>query len=149
MGGVGRLVILLIGGATFIGAPVAAVIAGGGVGILMMLLVFGLPVAWYGILLVCWKTKVSFNQPLGYIAVTWGHISPFLWFLRTKRISREEARTARFSASELPRGQGGSTTKYQVKVSMKSGKELVLHRAYWNGDEAKELTRTILDFGRQ
>lgn len=114
---------------------------------LILIIVLGLPLIWFGTLFSFRTTKVFFNHELGHIIVTRGHISPLFPFLRTKRISREEARTAHFLAKEVRRGQGGSTVKYEVTVLMKSGIRLALHLANWKGDEAKELTRRILDFG--
>ncbi|GAF94374.1 unnamed protein product [marine sediment metagenome] len=133
----------------FIVAVVVALVRGTtALPFLILILVLGFPIIWLGTLFSFHTTKVFFNHELGHIIVTRGHISPLFQFLRTKRISREEARTARFLAKEVRRGQGGSTIKYEVTVLEKSGMKLVLYSANWGGDEAKELTRRILDFGQ-
>jgi hypothetical protein len=77
-------------------------------------------------------TKVTFNQPPGYITVTLGHIPVFLWFLRTRRISREDARNSTVTGYPL------------VKIVMKSGKELKL----WTYplDEVEPLAQRIKEF---
>ncbi len=146
---VGSLV-LLIGGTTFIVMPVVGVI-GGNVIILVFIPILGLPVVWFGSLLVFWKTKVSFDKPPGYITVTRGHISPLLWFLRTKIISKEEARTAHYLTGVRRSGYFSevSENKYQVKIVTKSGKEVTLHSGYSEPNKVKYLAQRILDFGQQ
>lgn len=148
--------ILLIGIAVIsalVWAITIAVFRGEELGVILgftfVIALIGLPAIWFGTLFVGWTTKVSFNHELGCISATRGHISPLLQFLRTKRISREEVQTAHFSASEALRGQGGSATKYEVKVDLKSGKGLVVHRAYWKGEQAKYLAGRILEFSHQ
>lgn len=94
----------------------------------------GLFAVLVGIWIVGVTTKVTFNQPPGYMTVTLGHIPIFLWFLRKKCISREDARNSTVAA-------------YPVKITMKSGKELKLYG--WQHDEAEPLARRILDFGQE
>ncbi len=94
----------------------------------------GLFVVLIGIWIVGVTTKVTFDQPPGYLTVNLRHIPVFLWFSRTKRISGEEARTVTVAA-------------YPVKITMKSGKELKLY--VWQRDEAEPLARRILDFGEE
>jgi len=152
-----RLVIgylILLAGVVFTSLFVVAIVVALGRGqtalpFLICIIVLGLPIIWLGTSLSFRTTKVFFNHELGFIIVTRGHISPLFQFLRTKRISREETRTAHFLAKEVRRGHGGSTVKYEVTVLVKSGMRLVLHSAHWGGDEAKELTRRILDFGQE
>ena len=102
-------------------------------------------------------TKVTFDKPPGYMTVTRGHIPLFLWFVRTKRISKEEARSV-FVRSVERMVFGGyiglnvpSTsrhTAYQVKVVMNSGKEVTLH-GDWNTDVSNYLARRISEFSQQ
>lgn len=103
-----------------------------------------------GIWLVGWITKVTFNQPSGYITVSQGAIPVFLWFLRTKRISKGEARSVfvRTFGGTVHTITGASTrTGYDVKVVLRSGKEARLH-ADWNQDAADHLKRRVLEFGQ-
>lgn len=91
-------------------------------------------------------TKVTFNQPPGYMTVT----RRFCWlFSRRKRVSREEARNVRVRSvwrlSSMPHGHGWA---YQVRVTMKSGKEVSLYIG-WERDRADYLAQKILDFGQQ
>ncbi len=93
---------------------------GGGLGLIRV----GLFAVLVGIWFVGVTTKVTFDQPPGYMTVSRGHIPVFLWFSRTKPISAEEARTVTVAA-------------YPVKITMKSGKELKLWT--WRFDEAEPL----------
>ena len=89
-----------------------------------------------GIWMLGMTTKVTFNEPPGYITVVRGHVPFFWWFLRAKRISKEEARSV-FVGSELD---------YQLKVTMSSGKEVKLYDGGEWGDVAEYLCKRILDF---
>ena len=77
-------------------------------------------------------TRVTFNQPPGYMTVTLGHIPVFLWFLRVKSISREDLQNSTVTGHPL------------VKIVMKSGKELKLWT--WRFDEAETLAQRIREF---
>lgn len=101
---------------------------GGGLGLIAV----GIFAVLIGIWFMGITTKVTFDQPPGYLTVTLGHIPVFLWFLRKKRISREEARTVTVTGHPL------------VKIVMKSGKELKLWT--WRFDEVEPLARRILAF---
>jgi len=103
---------------------------GGGLGLIAV----GIFAVLIGIWFMEVTTKVTFDQPPGYLTVTLGHIPVFLWFLRKKSISREEARTVTVTGHPL------------VKIVMKSGKELKLWT--WRFDEAELLEQRILDFGQ-
>lgn len=116
---------------------------------------FGLFFVLLGIWMVGMTTKITFNQPPGYMTVTLGKWPLFLWFLRTKRISKEEARSA-FVRSVKRMVSGGDWnmpsssrhTAYQVKVVMNSGKEVTLHED-WNPDVSNYLARRISEFSQQ
>ncbi len=54
----------------------------------------GLGLVLVGIWMMGLNTKAIFNQSSGHMTMTRGAIPVFLWFLRTKRISREELRSA-------------------------------------------------------
>ena len=95
-------------------------------------------------------TKVKFDKPPGYMTVTSGYCQLFLWFLRTKRISRDEARSVFVSSAERMAGSSGETaTGYNVMVIMSSGKESKLYDAGWKKDKADYLARRIAEFGRE
>ncbi len=93
------------------------------------------------------NTKVMFNQPPGYMTVTRGAIPVFLWFLRTKRISREELRSALGSPDEFivfdPFSGPIRRRPYNVEVV----KELVrkLTWVYWTSDAEEQLVQGICD----
>ncbi len=99
-----------------------------------------------GIWFVGWTTKVTLDEALGYVTVTRGHCPLFLWFLRTKRISKDEARSV-FVGSEKEK-YFGVMTGYEVMVTMSSGKELQLYDD-WNSDRADYLVKRILDFAEE
>lgn len=136
------LMVALRGGEEFI-------VLGEKLSVAFLFIIPGLALVWWGTSLVSRRTKVIFNSPPRYITVIRGHISPFLWFLRTKRISNEEARTVSFCSVERTRGNSGSITVYQIKVLMKSGKELTLHESYYQPEEARRLTEIIREFAYQ
>lgn len=90
-------------------------------------------------------TKVTFNQPPGCMTVT----RRFCWcLLRTKRISNEEARSARVASVRRPSLLTGFVhTAYQVRVTMQSGKEVSLYIG-WERNKADYLAQRILEFGQ-
>lgn len=110
---------------------------------------FGLLFLLLGIWMVGMTTKVTFHTPLGYMTVIRGYCPLFLWFLRIKRISREEARSVFVSSAARMAGSGGATaTGYNVMVIMSSGKEVKLYDAGWKKDKAENLAKRILDFAQ-
>jgi len=88
-------------------------------------------------------TKISFFP--GYMVVSRGHILLLLWFLRTKHISKDEAKSA-FVASPWYISELVWDTAYQVRVVRESGKAVIL---YWDFDEdvADHLAQRIREFG--
>jgi len=66
--------------------------------------------------------------------------------LRTKRISKEEARSV-FIGSEQEK-YAGFMTGYEVMVTMSSGKEVKLYDD-WNSDRADYLAKRIMDFAQE
>ena len=68
-------------------------------------------------------TTVTFNSYTESMTVTRGYIPLFLWWQRTKSISRETARTVRVSSREWV-----DSTEYRVEVTTRSGKTLFLFR---------------------
>ncbi len=104
----------------------------------------GLFLVLLGIWMVGITTKITFNQPPGYMTVTLGMWPLFLWFLRTKRISKEDARSA-FVRSGEP---ASWHTAYQARVVMESGKEVTLVED-GNPSVSNYLVRRILEFSRQ
>jgi len=111
----------------------------------------GLLVVLFGIWMVSMTTKVIFGQPPGYMTVTRGHIPLFLWFLRTRVISKEEARTAfvrTFLRNTWDRW-GGMATAYELRVVTRSGKEVKLYDGGWKGNKAGYLAKRILDFAQE
>ena len=114
---------------------------GGGLGLLF--------VGFFSFLVGLWSigltTRVTFNQPPEYITITHGHIPVFLWFLRTKRISREESRSTFISSPSKVYPDGAFSPR--VTVVMKSGKRLKLWSCHQH--DAETLTQRILEFGQQ
>ncbi|MFC1958462.1 hypothetical protein ACFLV6_00860 [Chloroflexota bacterium] len=98
-----------------------------------------------GIWLVGWITRVTFDQLSGYIIVSQGAIPIFLWFLRTKHISKGEAQSIRIFGGAQTNPY--TVTAYVLKVVMKSGKKLLLF--VWQDDEAAHLAQRILEFDPQ
>jgi len=99
---------------------------------------FGLFSILGGIWMVGMTTKVTFHEQLGYMDVSRGNCPLFLWFLRTKRISRDEARSVFVNG-------------HQVRVVARSGKEVKLydHGEKYGPDEAQYLAKRILDFAQE
>jgi len=112
---------------------------------------FGLLFILLGIWMVGMTTKVTFNQPPGYMTVTRGHIPVFLWFLRTRVvISREEARSVVVGSVQRSVGEyGGTKTAYDVMVVTTSGKEVKLYDGGWKRDKADYLAKRILEFSQR
>ena len=80
----GLLAFLLVS-VLFLSAPMGAL---GGIAIVVLSAVAGI---W----MVGAVTRIDFSQYAESISVTRGHVPLFLWFQRTKRVSREDAKTAR------------------------------------------------------
>ena len=115
-------------------------------GVGLLLIGSGLIFVLLGIWCVGGTSKVAFNKPLGYITITKGYFPIFLWFLRIRRISREEASTVfvnRIESKFLTVTQ----TAYQVKVLTMSGEEMTLYRDV-NEVVANRLAKRILEFGK-
>jgi len=110
--------------------------------------VFGVIFTLLGIWIVGMTTKVKFDKPPGYMTVTRGHIPVFLWSLRKKRVSREEARSV-FVGSVLHEYWWRERTAYEVMVVTKSGKEVKLCDAGWKRDKADYLVKRILEFSQR
>ena len=122
---------------------------GGELGALIMAGI-GLLFTLLGISFVRMNTKVNFNKPFGYITVARGNYPSFLWSLRTKVISREEAKSVFVYPVEggFTDGFGNTTTRtvsYRVTVVMLSGKEIMLHDD-GRADVADHLAKRILGF---
>lgn len=107
---------------------------------------FGVFFLLIGIWLVGTTTKVIINEPSGYMTVTRGHVPLFLWFLRTKVISREEARSV-FVRSVEKSQEYGTRTEYQVRVTRRSGKKVKLYEDL-KRDKADYLAKRILEFAQ-
>ncbi len=114
--------------------------------VLFFLFGAGLGLLLFGIWFVGWTTRVTLDQAVGYMTVTRGHCPLFLWFLRTKRISKEEARSV--SVCSEPDKYFGSVTAYHVMVTMSSGKEVKLYDD-WKYHKADYLAKRILDFAQE
>ena len=99
-----------------------------------------------GIWMVGMTTKVIFNRPPGYMTVTRGHIPVFLWFLRRRVISREEAKSV-FACVINNWWDEGS--HHEVRVVANSGKEAKLLDGGRYGDVANYLAKRILDFAQE
>ena len=99
-----------------------------------------------GIWMVGMTTKVIFNRPPGYMTVTRGHIPVFLWFLRGRVISREEAKSV-FACVINNWWDEGS--HHEVRVVANSGKEVRLCDAGRYGNKANYLAKRIREFGQQ
>ena len=143
--------ILLFGVPLFL-VGLSAIIAEGANTDLWIPGLIGLLFVLLGIWMVGMTTKVTFHQPPGYMTVSRGHCPLFLWFLRTKRISTEEARTAfvRTVQRNTWSTMGSSTaTAYEVWVTTKSGKDVKLYDGGWNSDKVDYLAKRILDFAQE
>jgi len=114
----------------------------------------GIVVIPFGIWLAGMRTKIARSRGSDYITVTRGEFPIFLPSLRTKRISREEARTA-FVQAERREGQSPSTyesywyTEYLIKVRLLSGETLKIFNAGQKERRADDLVRRIREFAQQ
>ena len=81
----------------------------------------------------------------GYIVVSRGHIPLFLWFLRTKYISTDEAKSA-FVDTEPWETEASRGETYLVRVVRESGKSVTLHEDQ-DYDVAHHLVQRIREFG--
>lgn len=113
----------------------------------------GLLLSLVGIWMVGMTTKAAFNQLLGHITIARGHVPLFLWFLRTKRISREEARSVFVDSIQRWVYSGGTTggrvTVYAVKVITSLGKKPTLYDGGNSRGAADYLAKRILDFAQE
>lgn len=110
----------------------------------------GLFVALLGNSLRTMSTKINFNIPPGYITVTLGYYPSFLPSLRTRVISREEAKSVfvypvEHTVIPLFGNPYTHTSSYRINVVMLSGKEITLHTDA-RQHIANRLAERILDF---
>ena len=111
----------------------------------------GIPTLLFGIWLAGIRTKMTCSNGSQYITVTRGEFPIFLPSLRTKRISREEARTA-FVEAETREGTSPSTyqtywyTEYLIKVRLLLGGTLKIFNAGLKRRRAEDLVRRIREF---
>ena len=101
------------------------------------------------LLLVRSSTRITFDQPPGYMTMRWGVRRYWPYFVRTTQISKEEAREARVRGVDRTVGgmySFGTVTVYQVRVMMSSGKEVTLHEDS-EQHVADYLARRIRQFG--
>jgi len=118
-----------------------------------------------GIGMVGMTTKLTFNKPQGFITVTSGHVPLFLWFKRTRIISKEEGNSTFFVFRDTSTliGQIGTllltlmllvpiyrpaTISYQVKMVTASGEEAKLFESR-KAELADYLANRILSFSTQ
>jgi hypothetical protein len=82
------------------------------------------------------------------MVVTRGHIPVFLWFLRTKYISKGEARSAFVASPWYHSGDPSETYQvtYEIRVMRESGKSVTLHEDE-DGDVADQLAQRIREYG--
>ena len=120
---------LLLGRIMLLGAPLLLAFllykiatGEGEIGAAVLILVVPI-LAFVGIWLAGLTTTVTFNNHTDSMTVTRGHVPLFLWWQRTKNISRETARTVRVTSKEW-----AEATEYRVVVITKSGKTLFLFR---------------------
>lgn len=86
-------------------------------------------------------TKLNLNKPEGFITVTSGHVPLFIWFLRKRIISKEEANSA-FVAHRR------TTGFYDVKLVTASGKEALIFKSR-RAEVADYLAKRIASFSEQ
>jgi hypothetical protein len=116
--------------------------------VLFLLIPSIFPVGWLllGIYYLGWRTKVTFNQPPGYITVTRGHIPIFLPQLRRRCISREEAKSVYLRSVGRNLGGGGWRTAHEVRIITEAGKELTLCDC-WKRDKVEYLVQRFFAIG--
>jgi hypothetical protein len=102
-------------------------------------LIFVVPVlAGVGIWMAGLITTITFNSDTESMTVTRGHIPLFLWWLRTKCISRQSARTVNVTCHL----QVTDMIEYWVEVMTAPGQKLTLFK--WdNPGEADDLMKRI------
>ncbi len=99
-----------------------------------------LSLAIVGIWMVGMTTKVTFDKPLGHITVIRGHLLFFLWFFRTKRISRGEAKSAFACVVDH---WWDEHSHHEVRVVANSGREVKLLDAGRYQDAADYIAKRI------
>lgn len=106
-----------------------------------------IPFLLLGIWLAGLRTKMTCSTSSGYITVTRGVFPIYLPSLRTKRISREEARTvfvdAETRARESFTGETSSYNVYVIKVRLSSRKTLTIADAGRKRQRVEDLVRRI------
>ncbi len=110
---------------------------------------FGLFFVLLGIWIVGWTTKVTFDKPPGYLTVSRGNWPLFLWFLRTKRFSRQEVKSV-FAYSRDPwwwTYEGSDM--HEVRAVANSGKEVILCNVGWKHDIASYLANRIENWANE
>lgn len=112
----------------------------------------GLGIVLFGIWMMGLNTKVMFDQASGHMTITRGAIPVFLWFLRTKRISREELRSALGDPDEFivfDSVPGPSKRRPYIKrpYNVEVVKKLVekLTWVHWTSDKEEQLVQGIFD----
>jgi len=107
----------------------------------------GIPILLFGIWLAGLRTKMTCSTSSGYITVTRGLFPIYLPSLRTKHISREEARTAFVDGETRSRdslsGESSWYTVYVIKVRLLSRKTLTIADAGRKRQRADDLVRRI------
>lgn len=114
----------------------------------------GIPILLLGIWFAGLRTKMKCSPGSAYITVTYGMFPIFLPSLRTKRISREEARTAFVQAETRSTMDSSSRvtssyTVYAVKVQLQSGLTLTIFDAGRERQAAEDLVQRIREFTQQ
>ena len=94
----------------------------GGIGATVLILIVPI-LAAAGIWLAGLTTTVTFSSYSDSMTVTRGYVPLFVWWQRTKNISRETARTVRITTREY-----SESTEYRVEVVTGPGKTLFLFR---------------------
>lgn len=102
----------------------------------------GIPTVVFGIWFAGSRTKMTCSPSSEYITVTRGQYPIFLPSLRTKRISRKEARSA-FVRSVRKSSSG---IEYVIKVRLQSRKTLEIFNAGRKKQRADDLVRRIREF---
>ncbi len=110
---------------------------------------FGLLFILLGIWLVGMTTKVTFDKPPGYVTVSRGNHPVFLWFLRIKRISREEAESVSVCSRDPWWWTHEGSSMHEVRSIAKSGKEVILFNAGWEKNKAIYVAKKIKDWAKK
>ena len=93
--------------------------------------------ALMGIWLAGLTTTVTFDRYAESMTVTRGYVPIYIWWQRTKSISRDTARTVHVTTREY-----AESTEYRVEVDTESGKTLMLFRDA-RPDDANDLVARI------